>query len=116
MRCAAYSTVTNQWAAIFLDISWVWLTLQPFSALHAHTGDPAQARSAIQHFYDKLLHIRDRLKTTHGKLLGASRHQMVRLFITKLSYLWFIDIFQLLDFLGAVEDEYDVRMPSLVAK
>ena len=87
---------------------------QSFSALHAPAGDPAQAHSAIQHFYDRLLHICDGLKTTHGKLLGAGRHQMVRLIITKLSD--FIDIFQLLDFLDAVADEYDVRAPFLATK
>lgn len=72
MRCAAYSAVTNR-------------------TLHAPAGDPAQAHSAIRHFYDKLVHIHDRLKTVHGKLLGAKRHQV------------------LLDFLGSVMDEYEAK-------
>ncbi|KAF8627056.1 hypothetical protein AX17_006396 [Amanita inopinata Kibby_2008] len=71
MRCAAYGTVISQ-------------------ALHAPFGDPAQPRSAIQHFHDKLLHIKDRLKTEPGKKLGEKRHKM------------------LLDFLQSVDEEYNI--------
>jgi len=69
MRCAAYTTVTN-------------------NALYAPVGDSRQPQSAIQHFHDKLIHIRDRLKTEYGQRLGAKRHQV------------------LLDFIAAVEEEY----------
>jgi hypothetical protein len=48
-----------------------------FSALHAPNGDPLQATSAIQHFHDKLLHVKDRLKTEPGKRMGQKRHELV---------------------------------------
>ncbi|TFK36634.1 hypothetical protein BDQ12DRAFT_633441 [Crucibulum laeve] len=75
MRCAAYSTVTNR-------------------ALHTPPDDPDLEHTAIQHFHDKLIHIRDRLKTEPGKKLGDKRHQA------------------LLDFLASIEDEYNVALPS----
>lgn len=33
--------------------------------------------SAIQHFHDKLLHIKERLKTEPGKKLAEKRHKLV---------------------------------------
>ncbi|OSD06421.1 hypothetical protein PYCCODRAFT_1464360 [Trametes coccinea BRFM310] len=72
LRCAAYSAATNH-------------------ALHTPEGDPAHESSAIQHFHDKLLHIKDRLKTEAGKKLAEKRHKLM------------------LDFLQAVEDEYNVQ-------
>lgn len=72
MRCAAYSAVTNR-------------------PLHA---PPGYTDTAIQHFYDKLLHIRDRLKTEPGKVMGAQRHEFM------------------LQFLKSVQDEYSVE-PSI---
>lgn len=47
------------------------------SALHAPEGDPAHPTSAVQHFHDKLLHIRERLKTGPGKRMAEKRHQLV---------------------------------------
>lgn len=47
------------------------------SALHAPDGDPARPTSAVQHFHDKLLHIRERLKTEPGKRMAEKRHQLV---------------------------------------
>ena len=47
------------------------------SALHAPPEDPALPSSAIQHFHDKLLHIKDRLKTNPGKAMGEKRHKLV---------------------------------------
>ncbi|KAI0710139.1 hypothetical protein C8Q76DRAFT_741265 [Earliella scabrosa] len=73
VRCAAYSAVTNH-------------------TLHVPKGDPNYDASAIAHFYDKLLHIRERLKTEPGKKLAERRHQLM------------------LDFLGAIDEEYDVRL------
>ncbi|KAI0073455.1 hypothetical protein K474DRAFT_193312 [Panus rudis PR-1116 ss-1] len=72
LRCAAYSAVTNH-------------------ALHTPPGDPAHESSAIQHFHDKLLHIRERLKTEEGKRLAEKRHKLM------------------CDFLDAIEKEYDVQ-------
>ncbi|KAI0045859.1 hypothetical protein FA95DRAFT_1560736 [Auriscalpium vulgare] len=71
LRCAAYSAATNH-------------------ALHAPIGDPEQPASAIQHFHDKLLHIRERMKTAPGKELADKRHKLI------------------LDFVDAVEEEYEV--------
>ena len=39
--------------------------------------DPAYDSSAIAHFYDKLLHIPEHLKTEPGKRLAEKRHQLV---------------------------------------
>ena len=46
------------------------------SPLHTPDDDPSHARSAIQHFYDKLLDIKDRLKTEPGKRMGQKRHDL----------------------------------------
>jgi uncharacterized protein len=45
-----------------------------FSPLHAPSG---HLDTAVQHFFDKLLHIQERLKTEPGKAMGAKRHQLV---------------------------------------
>ena len=47
-------------------------------ALHVPKDDASVADSAIQHFHDKLLHIKDGLKTKPGKRMGEKRHQFVR--------------------------------------
>jgi len=73
MRCAAYSSATNR-------------PLHVPSAFAHSSGDLND--SAIQHFHDKLLHIRDRLKTGAGKRMGEKRHQFM------------------LDFLAAIDEEY----------
>ncbi|KAJ7455284.1 hypothetical protein B0H11DRAFT_1874817 [Mycena galericulata] len=70
MRCAAYSAAVNR-------------------PLHIPAGDRGASESAIQHFHDKLVLIRDRLKTPQGKVLGEKRHRL------------------LLSFIASVEDEYD---------
>lgn len=46
--------------------------------LHASNGDPIQPKTAIQHFHDKLLRIRERMKTVPGKEMAEKRHQVVR--------------------------------------
>ncbi|CCM03097.1 uncharacterized protein FIBRA_05217 [Fibroporia radiculosa] len=71
MRCAAFSAATNH-------------------PLHTPVDDPAHASSAVQHFHDKLLHIRERLKTKQGKQLAEKRHKLM------------------LDFLQGVDDEYNI--------
>ncbi|OJA19982.1 hypothetical protein AZE42_04210 [Rhizopogon vesiculosus] len=73
MRCAAYSAATNR-------------------PLHAPSG---RLDTAVQHFYDKLLHIQERLKTEPGKAMGAKRHQFM------------------VDFLNSVQDEYVAEAPKL---
>ncbi|KZT73639.1 hypothetical protein DAEQUDRAFT_661912 [Daedalea quercina L-15889] len=72
MRCAAYSAATNH-------------------ALHAPADDAAHPASAVQHFYDKLLHIRERLKTEPGKQMAEKRHKLM------------------LEFLRAVDEEYNLN-------
>ena len=48
-----------------------------YRALHIPPGDLAQEDSAIAHFHDKLLHIRERLKTEPGRKMGEKRHKLV---------------------------------------
>ncbi|KAF5391588.1 hypothetical protein D9757_002525 [Collybiopsis confluens] len=69
LRCAAFSATQN-------------------NALHTPPGDAAEPVSAMQHFSDKLIHIRDSLKTEPGKQLAIKRHQL------------------LLDFMDSVDDEF----------
>lgn len=54
------------------------LTGFPDRPLHAPESDPIANETAIQHFHDKLLHIREQLKTEPGKQLAEKRHQYVR--------------------------------------
>ncbi|KAJ7652035.1 hypothetical protein DFH06DRAFT_1206619 [Mycena polygramma] len=62
MRCAAYSAAVNR-------------------PLHIPTGVFHEDESAIQHFHDKLVLIKDRLKTSPGKALGDKRHRVLVAFI-----------------------------------
>ncbi|KAJ6576724.1 hypothetical protein DFH09DRAFT_1361602 [Mycena vulgaris] len=62
MRCSAYSAAVNR-------------------PLHVPADDPRVKDSAIQHFYDKLVLIRDRLKTEQGKVLGEKRHRVLLAFM-----------------------------------
>ncbi|KAJ7077140.1 hypothetical protein B0H15DRAFT_941141 [Mycena belliarum] len=80
IRCAAYSASVNR-------------------PLHVPgpSDDPAVKNSAIQHFHDKLILIRDRLKTEPGKVLGEKRHRV------------------LVDFMASVEEEYDSPMLTPVS-
>ena len=48
-----------------------------FSPLFVPNGHPLRASSAVQHFYDKLIHVKDRLKTEPGKRMGQKRHELV---------------------------------------
>ena len=79
------------------------------SPLHVPAGDPLQARSAVQHFYDKLLHIKDHLKTEPGKRMGQKRHELVSVPvpIQLVQSLMRLCILQMLQFLRAVEEEYE---------
>jgi uncharacterized protein len=63
MRCAAYSAVVNR-------------------PLHSPPSNSAQKEDAVQHFHDKLLKIRDRLKTEPGKQMSEKRHQLMLLFLS----------------------------------
>lgn len=70
MRCAAYNAVIS-------------------SPLYVPNSHPLRAASAVQHFYDKLVHVKNRLKTEPGKRMGQKRHEL------------------LLEFLKAVDEEYE---------
>ncbi|KAI0779098.1 hypothetical protein BC629DRAFT_1735987 [Irpex lacteus] len=71
MRCAAYSSSVNR-------------------PLHTPATSALHKDSSIQHFHDKLLHIRDQLKTEAGRRMAERRHQFM------------------LDFLKATEEEYEM--------
>ncbi|KAG8686787.1 hypothetical protein FRC11_008368 [Ceratobasidium sp. 423] len=75
MRVAAYSAAVNR-------------------PLHVPSDDSQISGTSVQHFHDKLLHIKDRLKTPQGRELGAQRHLLM------------------LQFLDAVDKEYEVAIPT----
>ncbi|KAH9945332.1 uncharacterized protein BXZ73DRAFT_86835 [Epithele typhae] len=60
--------------------------------LHAPQDDPVHDQTAVAHFYDKLLHIREKLKTEPGKKMAEKRHQLM------------------LDFLQGIDEEYESRV------
>ncbi|KAL5525639.1 hypothetical protein ACEPAG_6975 [Sanghuangporus baumii] len=66
MRCAGYSCTVNR-------------------PLHVPTEDPASGETAIAHFHDKLLKIKDSLKTDLGKKLGHERHKFMLSFLNALN-------------------------------
>ncbi|PAV16245.1 metal dependent phosphohydrolase [Pyrrhoderma noxium] len=70
MRCAAFSCTANR-------------------PLYVPSQDPAFEQSAVGHFHDKLLKIKERLKTEMGKKLGEERHKYM------------------ISFLNALESEYN---------
>ncbi|KIY65164.1 hypothetical protein CYLTODRAFT_379842 [Cylindrobasidium torrendii FP15055 ss-10] len=75
LRCAAYTAVTS-------------------SPLYTDANDPALPQSGVQHFYDKLVHIHQRLKTEPGRAMGEARHTVI------------------LNFLQAIEQEAQCVIPS----
>ena len=58
MRCAAYSSAVNR-------------------PLHTPEDDARYEESSIAHFHDKLLRIKDRIKTVEGRRLSEERHEFV---------------------------------------
>lgn len=64
--------------------SLIIVTERTISPLHIPPSDPQCAESAIGHFYEKLVHIQDRLKTNPGRKIGAKRHQVVSTFALQL--------------------------------
>lgn len=76
-----------------------------FSPLHAPSG---HLDTAIEHFYDKLLHIQERLKTEPGKQMGAKRHQ----FVGDMNAWHVFDLIhfaKMVDFLNSVENEFNAE-------
>ena len=78
MRCAAYTAATNQYASSTHALAAIIHGKSKSSALHAPKDDPGHDSTAVAHFYDKLLHIKERLKTEPAKKLAEKRHQLVR--------------------------------------
>ncbi|CAK5269679.1 unnamed protein product, partial [Mycena citricolor] len=79
LRCAAYSAAVNRYGT---DLTMFFRAdAAPISPLHVPSDDSKLKASAIQHFHDKLVLIRDRLKTEPGKKLGAKRHSVIVAFI-----------------------------------
>lgn len=76
MRCVAYSAITNR--RVYLSAYQCLLFEPMYRALHIPNNDPTYKDSAIEHFHEKLLHIRDRLKTEPGRKMGEKRHKLVR--------------------------------------
>ena len=77
LRCAAYSAAVNRYANIptaKLRSNFSIISSRP---LHAAADDAARDHTAVQHFYDKLLHIREQLKTTPGRAMATKRHKLV---------------------------------------
>ena len=79
MRCAAFSAVTNRSSNVPLYSS-APLISSFARPLDVTEDDPAAKDTAVQHFYDKLLHIREQLKTEPGKQMAERRHKFVRHF------------------------------------
>lgn len=114
MRVSAYSAAVNQYVCPFplsFDSSAIVTVLRVSRGdrtLHAPHGDPVQPATAIQHFHDKLLHIRERMKTEPGKQMAEKRHKFVRLFsLTGLNIHGTDASSKMLDFLEAIDEEYD---------
>lgn len=95
MRCAAYSSATNRP---------LYVPEQDYASNKYPKGS-----SAIDHFYDKLLHIKERLKTDTGRAMGEKRHQTVNRDFAESFAQLFADgdtyVKQMLNFLAAVNEE-----------
>ena len=74
--------------------------------LHTPADDAVYAHTAIQHFHDKLLNIRDRLKTEAGKEMGNRRHQVVSTSFSVTMKTTSIQL-QLYNFLASIDEEYE---------
>ena len=89
MRCAAYSSSVNRYVhPPFHPLLHHTLT-PPHRPLHTPATSALHKDSSIQHFYDKLLHIREQLKTEAGRRMAERRHQFVStLFNPLLCVIW----------------------------
>ena len=74
--------------------------------LHTPTDDADLAHTAIQHFHDKLLNVRDRLKTESGKKMGDRRHQVVSTSSTMTMKTTSFQL-QICEFLASIDEEYE---------
>lgn len=67
--------------------------------------NPNEASSAIAHFHDKLVLVRDRLKTKEGREMGEQRHQYVRLIPLDVCSIEPDALSQMLEFLKQIDVE-----------
>ncbi|ORX34132.1 hypothetical protein BD324DRAFT_636753 [Kockovaella imperatae] len=73
MRCAAYSSSKNV------------LLLDPKESMKVHANGSKPVPTAQAHFHEKLLHIKDRMKTRAGRIEAEKRHQTMLDFLDALS-------------------------------
>ncbi|KAJ9101928.1 hypothetical protein QFC19_005009 [Naganishia cerealis] len=78
MRCCAYSSATNR--PLYIPAEEV------ISAQKTDAHKALVDSSAIQHFHDKLLHIRDRMKTPLGKQEAQRRHETMQYFLQEIDH------------------------------
>jgi uncharacterized protein len=50
--------------------------------------DPQDKSNSIQHFYDKLFTLRDKMNTTEGKRLAEEKHQVMETFVAQFMREW----------------------------
>ncbi|KAL0067881.1 hypothetical protein AAF712_005049 [Marasmius tenuissimus] len=90
LRCAAFTASKNKLSRFSSFGSVFWSSHRSsaylFSPLYTSADDPSWDKSAIQHFHDKLVHIKDRLKTEPGKMLGEKRHKLVPVLVPEMAF------------------------------
>ncbi|KAJ9125266.1 hypothetical protein QFC22_000221 [Naganishia vaughanmartiniae] len=74
MRCCAYSSATNRPLYV------------PADGQNVDAQKALVDSSAIQHFHDKLLHIKDRMKTPLGKQEAQRRHETMQYFLQEIDH------------------------------
>lgn len=57
-------------------------------ANHRALYDPNDQTNSIQHFYDKLFTLKDKMNTTEGKRLAAERHEVMEAFVAQFMHEW----------------------------
>ncbi|KAI5454709.1 hypothetical protein NCC49_003597 [Naganishia albida] len=82
MRCCAYSSATNRPLYVPSQIASGDADFAGINDSHKALVDS----SAIQHFHDKLLHIKDRMKTPLGKQEAQRRHETMLHFLQEIDH------------------------------
>lgn len=77
MRCAAFSAAVNRSVSIPQALPRCLRVLTYFRPLHIPADNMACKDTAVHHFHDKLLKIKDRLKTETGRRWAEQRHHFV---------------------------------------
>lgn len=50
--------------------------------------DPDEGTNSIQHFYDKLFHLQERMNTAEGRRLAHARHRFMETFVAQFMQEW----------------------------